>query len=142
MTQIYRGLIVGQQFRKGGRIIQEMMQGGQELMLRPDPYGEATGTPHQDAAAVAVYVELYMDVLSTQVDALLSCGLDIQELVDEGEFHLGYAARSDNKQLVKKNQDGQRLVGCDQLLQHMLMDHQAQLEWGPNGESLIKMEIL
>lgn len=139
---IYRGLIVGQYFRKGGRIISNSLATGQELLLRPDPYGQETGTPHQDAQALAIYITLDIEVLESQADALIGCGLDIQELVDEGEFHLGYAARSDNKQLVKKNQDGQRLVGADQLLQQMVMDHQAQLEWGPNGESIIKMEIL
>jgi hypothetical protein len=121
------------------------MKSGQELHLMADPQGAETGTSHTDPAAVAVYVDLREDDLTPIEVQLIASGWSIDDLLADGHWHLGYCAKQTNKEFQQKSQNlqGYALRGCEEILSGLkaCLTHHAELEWGPNGEPLVKITI-
>jgi len=140
-TMTIRGLLVGMRFRPPSLELLRSMKSGQQLVLVADPCGEHTGIPHSDPQAVAVYVQLDEEQLVPIEAQLIASGWAIEDLLAEGIWHIGYCAKATNKEFIAKrdNLQGYTLRGCEEILSAIAAGPQTQLEWGPNGEPLVKI---
>ncbi len=147
MTTLY-ALLVGSHFRPPAKCVLSSLPSGTSLTLRPEPEN-----PY-DSEAVAVYLsprEIPESAHESLSRELPSFGSSLDELLSQEEpLHLGYLARESNKDLKKRAEStGLELQTAAEVLQ---IDHvrapfgkienlaEASLLWGPNGESLIKIE--
>lgn len=145
MTQtIVRGLLVGMRFRPPSAKILASLPTGFALHLHPDEYGTHSGTPHQDPQAVAVYVELHRDELESIEEDIVASGWSIEDVLAEGQWHIGFLARQENRELQGKIAAygaAYGLTGAAMILEILQgqPDWSSDLEWGPQGEPLCKV---
>ena len=143
MTEMtIRGLLVGMRFRPPSLELLRSMKSGHQLILVADPCGAETGTPHSDPQAVAVYVELDVEDLMPIEAQLIASGWSIGDLISIGTWHIGYCAKATNKEFAQKRDNlgpAFALRGCEEI--PFESGVAAQLEWGPNGEPLVKITI-
>ncbi len=88
--------IVGAHYRPPAKAILSILPVGQELELMSDPYGENTGTSHDDPNAIAVWVDGNAITTNTSLqeveERLQSYGFNTDQIVSES-WHLGYIPR-------------------------------------------------
>lgn len=127
------GLLVGQSFRPPARLLLEALPNGSELILEPEPWN-----PH-DEHAIKVLVEpnqLDKEKHDWLKEELPSAGHNLAEVMLNGPVHLGYLAKEENKSRMKCNATANKVIG-----QMMTPESNAKLRWGPNGETLVDVEI-
>ena len=127
------GLLVGQSFRPPAKLLLEALPNGSALILEPEPWN-----PH-DPHAIKVLVDpIQLDKEKHEwLEAELpSAGRNLQEILAEESIHLGYLAKEENKARAKCNATGNRVIG-----QMMNKESVAKLRLGPNGETLVDVEI-
>lgn len=133
--QVLYGLLVGSHFRPPAKQILAALPQSFPLTLRAEP-----DNPY-DPQALAVYCgeleKLPPEALEGLAQELPSCGWTLDLLLQEGEVHLGYAARASNKDRSKKADASPTgvITAAD-----ALPEGPATLWWGPNGEALLKVQ--
>ena len=130
MNRIILTRLVGSHFRPPAQLILENLPASTPLILSPEPEN-----PYDEQAIKVILASENLGLPENADEELANYGSSIGDLMEMGEIHLGYIAKSGGKPA-----DG--LPGNVEVLELMATspNYTAELAFTPEGKALVKVQ--